>query len=191
MFTFYSLFFRVWMRRLWRRRESGQGRGGRRRTGGGGEGTTPSGWPGAGRGGPRGRRAAGRSPGWGGAGFSRLPRGDSPGDFGLGSPLAPALSQSREWGAPGPKELGGCLGSGKWGALDSWLEEGAGGGSSDLQDFRVRRRTWRAVGGVGGVGRRGEDVAAGGPPVTSPSLPAEAPASCPALASARSRRLPL
>lgn len=36
MFTFYSLFFRVWMRRLWRRRESGQGRAGRRRTGGGG-----------------------------------------------------------------------------------------------------------------------------------------------------------
>lgn len=55
-------------------------------------------------------------------------------------PLALPLSRYLRQGA-GPK---GCLGSRKWGVLES-LPEGAVGGSLKLQDFRVRSLEFREV----------------------------------------------
>lgn len=55
----------------------------------------------------------------------------------------------------GPLDPRGCLEGGKWGALESWPEEGAVGGSLMLLDFRVRRQELESKLG------RVEDVAAG------------------------------
>lgn len=65
--------------------------------------------------------------------------------------LGPCVDTSR--GATGPK---GGLGSGECGALESWPEEGAVGGSLKLQDFRVRRQELESdLGRVGDVAARG------------------------------------